>query len=75
MENNKDTMRKLMESVKPLFEDDVYSQHGFDSRQEYLEDLADQYDVDMETVMTIAELYGPEEDFDGLVSALQDIGF
>jgi hypothetical protein len=38
-----------------------------------LEDLADQYGVDIETVFALADLLGPNEDNDGLVSSLEDL--
>jgi len=43
------------------------------SRQEHLEDLADQYGVDIETVFALADLLGPNEDHDGLISSLEDL--
>jgi hypothetical protein len=43
------------------------------SRQEHLEDLADQYAVEIETVFALADLLGPDEDNDGLISALEDL--
>lgn len=50
----------------------VYEDNGYDSRKEYLECLAEDYDVPIETVINLAELLGQEEDFDGLVVALED---
>lgn len=52
--------------------DDIYKQNGFDSRLEYLIDLAEQYYIPVEIVISIANLLGPEEDFDGLISMIQD---
>ena len=51
----------------------VYQKHGFETRREYLENVADDYGVDVESVFALADLLGPEEDFDGLVSMVQDI--
>jgi len=50
----------------------IYTEEGFANRREYLEDLADQTGVELEIVLTLAELFGPSEDFDGLVTALED---
>jgi len=50
----------------------IYTNEGFANRREYLEDLADQTGVDLETVLILADLFGPNEDFDGLVTALED---
>lgn len=52
---------------------DIYQENGFDSRKEYLESLAEDYGIDVDTIVLVAELLGPEEDFDGLVSTLQDM--
>lgn len=49
-----------------------YTENGFVSRRAYLENLADEYGVDRTTVFAMAQLLGPTEDFDGLISALED---
>lgn len=51
---------------------DPYKKYGFRDRQEYLEYLALEYDVDIEIVMSLADMLGPNEDFDGLINALED---
>ena len=63
----------------------IYEQHGFESRNAYLKDLADNNGVSLETVLALADLLsvfpetvlaladlGPNEDFDGLVTELKD---
>ena len=50
----------------------IYTKNGYTSRREYHIDLADEYGVELETVLILAMLLGPEEDFDGLVTHLQD---
>lgn len=45
---------------------------GCKDRQEYFEMLADEYGVDVETVETLADALGPNEDFDGLPAVLED---
>jgi len=52
---------------------DIYTENGYRSRRHYLECLADDYGVDLEVVLTLASLYGPNEDFDGLVTDRQDL--
>lgn len=47
-----------------------YTDNGFASRRAYLESLCEEYDRDK--VYTLASLLGPSEDFDGLVTALED---
>lgn len=50
----------------------VYKENGYLNREEYLESLAEEYCVDLETVSSIADMLGETEDFDGLVMALED---
>jgi hypothetical protein len=50
----------------------AYAAHGFDNRRAYLQDLSDETGVPLDVVHTLADLLGPSEDFDGLVSALED---
>ena len=51
----------------------VYQQNGYADREDYLNCLAEDYGLDLEEVVRpIAELLGPGEDFDGLVSCLED---
>jgi hypothetical protein len=50
----------------------IYTEHGYYSRHDYLTDLAAETGVPLYVVETMADLLGPNEDFDGLVSALED---
>jgi len=50
----------------------VYQENGYKNRKEYLEGLADDFGLDVETVFSIAGMLGASEDFDGLISALED---
>jgi len=50
----------------------IYQEHGFENRADYLADLADTLGVDIRTVEILADLLGPSEDFDGLVTSLED---
>lgn len=52
---------------------DMYQQNGYRNREQYLSCLAEEYGLDLEEVVRpLADLLGPDEDFDGLVTALQD---
>lgn len=51
----------------------VYQNHGYKDRNEYLQCLAEDYGIDLETVILLADILGENEDFDGLVSALEDV--
>jgi hypothetical protein len=50
----------------------VYTENGYTSRRDYLDQLADDMEADRATVYLLADLLGPSEDFDGLVTALED---
>ncbi len=50
----------------------IYTENGFSSRKEYLIDLADNFGVDLSVVFALADMLGPNEDFDGLVTSLED---
>ena len=49
--------------------DDPY--HGL-TRAEYLCQLAEEYEVSKSLVFTLAHMLGPDEDFDGLITELED---
>jgi hypothetical protein len=53
----------------------VYTRKGYSNRKEYLQALAEDYGLPFDTVLMTAESLGPEEDFDGLVSELEDLSF
>lgn len=50
----------------------IYQENGFENRKEYLDHLADETGVDIETVHIMADTLGESEDFDGLVTTLED---
>ena len=52
---------------------DIYGENGYEDRNDYLTCLADEYGIDIFTVKSLADLLGPEEDFDGLLTSLADI--
>lgn len=54
---------------------ECYLEYGAESRAEYLAMLADEYDVPLSTVRAMAAVLGPNEDFDGLVTSLEDMAF
>ena len=47
-----------------------YQINGFENRRAYLESLCEEYDRTI--VYTLAHMLGPSEDFDGLVTSLED---
>jgi hypothetical protein len=50
----------------------IYQENGFESRREYLLDLADSMGIDASIVFALADMLGSNEDFDGLVTSLED---
>lgn len=51
---------------------DEYQKLGYADRQHYLKTLAREYGVTQKEVFLMADLMGENEDFDGLVSMLED---
>ena len=52
---------------------EIYFEYGAESRAEYLAMLSEDFDVDLDTVHALADVLGPMEDFDGLVTSLEDM--
>lgn len=50
----------------------IYEENGFTSRKDYLESLAECHDMEYDTVVLLAATLGETEDFDGLLTALED---
>lgn len=50
----------------------VYKENGYFNREDYLKSLAEDFDMEYEDVLMLATTLGENEDFDGLVSALED---
>lgn len=48
----------------------VYTENGYANRKEYLDELREEYGSDM--VNTLLTVLPASEDFDGLVSSLED---
>jgi len=51
----------------------IYTDNGFKDRKSYLSSLAEDYGVSIQNIIKIAELLGSSEDFDGLISILNDM--
>jgi hypothetical protein len=49
----------------------VYQKNGYDSREDYLQCMSEDYNVPLDVVKTLADIM-PGEEFDGLISALED---
>jgi hypothetical protein len=50
----------------------IYKENGYASRRDYLDSLAQDFGLDEQVVYELASILGSTEDFDGLVTALED---
>ena len=67
-----DGINKSFEDVTDLLTPQVTRVHHV-SRDEHLHALSEDYGIPLDVVHALASLLGPEEDYDGLPSALQDL--
>ena len=51
----------------------AYQNNGYENRKDYLACLADDFGLELSTVYALASMLGEGEDFDGLVSSLEDL--
>lgn len=58
--------------LEPNHEPTVYEEHGYADRTDYLESLSEEFEINLDVVQLMADVLGPSEDFDGLVTALED---
>ena len=54
-------------------DENIYRENDYADRDDYLNCLSEDYGVSIEDVYVLAEILGENEDFDGLVFALEDI--
>jgi len=53
-------------------EENIYQREGYKNRKDYLECMAVDYSVPLDIVYALASMLGEDEDFDGLISSLDD---
>lgn len=51
----------------------IYEENGYANRREYLDAMAEDYGLEKHEVRLVAGLLGPCEDFDGLISTLEEM--
>lgn len=51
----------------------IYEENGYASRGEHLDAMAEDYGLEKSDVRLLADLLGPNEDFDGLLSGLEEM--
>ena len=56
-----------------MLNENIYKENGYADRDDYLTCLSEDYGISIEDVFSLAEMLGENEDFDCLVSALEDI--
>lgn len=54
---------------------EIYRRKGYANRAEYLRGLAEENGVELDVVLAISSVLGPYEDFDGLVSMVEDASY
>ena len=52
--------------------ENIYQQNGYADRDNYLTCLSEDYGVSIDDVYILAQMLGENEDFDGLICALED---
>jgi len=67
------TYEQTVEEARRRIERKRYTDRGYTSRKDYLDSLAEDYNLDIQAVYALANILGVEEDFDGLVSSCQDM--
>jgi hypothetical protein len=50
----------------------IYQEQGYKDREDYLKFLASDFCISEDIVFALADMLGSVEDFDGLVTALED---
>ena len=53
-------------------DENIYQQNEYTDRDDYLTCLSEDYGVSIDDVHSLAEMLGENEDFDGLICALED---
>ena len=51
----------------------IDEENGYANRREYLDAMAEDYGLEKHDVRLVAGLLGPSEDFDGLISTLEEM--
>jgi hypothetical protein len=52
--------------------ENIYTENGYKDRQDYLINLADTFGIGIKEVKLVSDMLGETEDFDGLVTCLED---
>lgn len=52
--------------------ENIYKENGYKDREDYLKCMSEDYGVPLDVVLSLAEVLGESEDFDGLINVLED---
>ena len=55
--------------------DNIYIRNGYKNRSDYFNNLAERFNIDINSVWALSDMLGIDEDFDGLVSSLDDFQY
>ena len=50
----------------------IYIDNGYKNQSDYYLSLSERFNIDLTAVYALSDVLGPSEDFDGLVSSLDD---
>ncbi len=50
----------------------IYTDEGYKNRRDYVASLAEEWEMPADVVFMMAQMLGPDEDFDGLVTFCED---
>ena len=50
----------------------IYEMNGYEDRSHYLEELALEYGLDFDSVYFLAQMLGEQDDFEGLIIAIEN---
>ena len=64
---------KILCMEDKLMDENIYQENGYADRDDYLTCLSEDYGVSIDDIYSLSEMLRENEDFDGLVSALEDI--
>jgi len=53
----------------------IYIRNGYKNRSDYFNNLSERFNIDINSVWALSDMLGSDEDFDGLVSSLDDFQY
>lgn len=50
----------------------IYNEQGYENRETYLKAVSEEFNIEPFIIEALSDVLGEEEDFDGLICALED---